>query len=157
MTATDHAVTVDHTGFSVASLDEAVRFWTQAMGFELVRTGEMGGDFLRAATGVDDPLCRMALVVSPGGYPIELLEYSTAQALGKVPDSAGAIGAAHLAVTVASIATAIARIAAQGWRVKGSPQPIPAGPRAGTIVAYVSGPDGVTIELMQRPEDRARP
>ncbi|TXC70467.1 glyoxalase [Sphingomonas ginsenosidivorax] len=146
----DDVITVDHTGFSVASLDDAVRFLTEALGFSLFRTGEMGGDFLRDATGVDDPRCRMALVVSPAGYPIELLEYSTGPTLGRVPDSAGAIGAAHQAVTVPRIEPVIARIVAQGWRVNGSPRAIPGGPRAGTIVAYVSGPDGVTVELMQR-------
>lgn len=140
---------VDHMGFSVSSLDEAIGFWTEAMGFELVRTGQMGGDFLREVTGVDDPRCRMALVVSPAGFPIELLEYSTAHTLGKTPESAGAIGAAHLAVTVADIDVAVARIQAQGWHLKGSPRPIEAGPRAGTVVAYVSGPDGITIEIMQ--------
>lgn len=36
-------VAVDHVGFSVASLDEAVRFWTEAMGFDLARRSEMGG------------------------------------------------------------------------------------------------------------------
>lgn len=121
------------------------------MGFELVRTGEMGGEFLREVTGVDDPRCRMALVVSPAGFPIELLEYSTASRLGKAPESAGAIGAAHLAVTVADIELTIARIQAHGWHLKGSARPIQAGPRAGTVVAYVSGPDGITIELMQPP------
>ncbi|WP_295928471.1 VOC family protein [uncultured Xanthomonas sp.] len=142
---------VDHVGFSVSSLEEAIAFWTEAMGFELVRTGEMGGDFLREVTGVDDPRCRMALVVSPAGFPIELLEYSTARTLGKTPASAGAIGAAHLAVTVTDIDMAVARIQAQGWHLKGSPRPIEAGPRVGTVVAYVSGPDGITIEVMQPP------
>ncbi|RYD21576.1 MAG: glyoxalase, partial [Spirochaetia bacterium] len=70
-------IAVDHTGFSVASLEEAIQFWTEAMGFDLARRGEMGGEFLREATGVDDPRCRMALVTAPNGYPIELLEYST--------------------------------------------------------------------------------
>jgi len=40
--------------------------------------------------------------------------------------------------------------------VKGSPQPIPAGPRSGTMVAYISGPDGNTIELMQPPVQHSR-
>ncbi|WP_052250890.1 VOC family protein [Xanthomonas sacchari] len=144
-------VVVDHAGFSVSSLEEAIKFWTEAMGFELVRTGEMGGDFLREVTGVEDPRCRMALVVSPAGFPIELLEYSTASTLGKAPESAGAIGATHLAVTVADIDLVVARIQAQGWHLKGSPRPIEAGPRAGTVVVYVSGPDGITIEVMQPP------
>lgn len=87
---------VDHVGFSVSSLDQAIDFWTGVMGFELVRRSEMGGAFLREATGVDDPRCRMALIVAPNGFPIELLEYSTGPELGRVPDSAGSIGATHL-------------------------------------------------------------
>lgn len=146
-------IAVDHTGFSVASLEEAIQFWTEAMGFDLARRGEMGGEFLREATGVADPRCRMALVTAPNGYPIELLEYSTGPTLGQTPRSAGAIGAAHIAFTVTDINKAISRIQKAGWAVKGSPQPIPAGPRCGTIVAYVSGPDGITIELMQPPAD----
>ncbi|VVT15244.1 Glyoxalase [Sphingomonas sp. EC-HK361] len=145
------AVAIDHMGFSVASLDEAVAFWTDAMGFELVRTGEMGGSFLRDVTGVDDPHCRMAVVVSPEGYAIELLEYSKSDTLDRAPESAGAIGAAHIAVSVADIETALERIEAHGWHAKGSPQPVPAGPRAGTVVVYVSGPDNIHIELMQPP------
>ncbi|WP_296102632.1 VOC family protein [uncultured Agrobacterium sp.] len=146
-------IAVDHTGFSVASLEEAIQFWTEAMGFDLARRGEMGGEFLREATGVADPRCRMALVTAPNGYPIELLEYSTGPTLGQTPRSAGAIGAAHIAFTVTDINKAISRIQKAGWAVKGSPQPIPAGSRCGTIVAYVSGPDGITIELMQPPVD----
>lgn len=142
---------VDHVGFSVTSLDDAIRFWTEAMGFTLVRRGEMGGSFLHAVTGVDDPRCRVALVAAPDGFSVELLEYSTGPGLGHVPGSAGAIGAAHIAVTVASVAAAVARIEAAGWRIRGSAQAIPAGPRVGTIVAYVTGPDGITIELMQPP------
>lgn len=146
-------IAVDHTGFSVASLEEAIQFWTEAMGFDLARRGEMGGEFLRETTGVADPRCRMALVTAPNGYPIELLEYSTGSTLGQTPRSAGAIGAAHIAFTVTDIHRAILRVQKAGWAVNGSPQPIPAGPRCGTIVAYVSGPDGITIELMQPPAD----
>ncbi len=144
-------IAVDHTGFSVTSLEEAIQFWTEAMGFDLTRQGEMGGEFLREATGVDDPRCRMAVVTAPNGYPIELLEYSTGGTLGQTPRSAGAIGAAHIALVVTHIHTAISRVETAGWAIKGSPQSIPAGPRCGTMVAYISGPDGITIELMQPP------
>jgi catechol 2,3-dioxygenase-like lactoylglutathione lyase family enzyme len=50
-----NAIAVDHTGFAVSSLDEAIRFWTGALGFTLERQSEMGGDFLHQVTGVDDP------------------------------------------------------------------------------------------------------
>lgn len=146
------AVVVDHVGFSVSSLEDAIKFWTEAMGFKVVRKGEMGGDFLREVTGVDDPRYRMALVVSPSGFPIELLEYSTASTLGRAPRSAGAIGAAHIAVSVENIDVTVEKIRSHGWEIKGSSQAIPSGPRAGTVVAYISSPDGITIELMQPPK-----
>ncbi|MGT2514378.1 VOC family protein [Sphingomonas panni] len=37
-----NVITVDHMGFAVSSLDEAIRFWTGALGFTLERQSEMG-------------------------------------------------------------------------------------------------------------------
>ena len=69
-------MTVDHTGFAVSSLDEAIRFWTGALGFTLERQSEMGGNFLHQVTGVDDPSVKTAIVRAPSGYTVELLQYS---------------------------------------------------------------------------------
>ena len=146
-----NVIAVDHTGFAVSSLDEAIRFWTEALGFTLERQSEMGGDFLHQVTGVDDPSVKTAIVKAPDGYVVELLQYSKGRQNGAVPSSAGAIGAAHLALTVKDIHAAVARVEAAGWKAKGSPLPIAGGPRKGTLVAYVSGPDHITIELMQPP------
>lgn len=151
MTDAATVLAVDHIGFAVSSLDDAVRFWTEALGFTLERQAEMGGDFLHQVTGVDDPRVKTAIVRAPDGFVVELLHYSNGPQHGTVPDSAGSIGAAHLALTVTDIDAAIARIEAAGWKAKGRPLPIPGGPRAGTLVAYVSGPDHITIELMQPP------
>lgn len=140
---------VDHIGFAVSSLDDAIRFWTEALGFTLERQAEMGGDFLHQVTGVDDPSVRTAIVKAPDGFIVELLQYSKGRRNGQSPDSAGAIGAAHLALTVRDIHAAISRVEAAGWRAKGEPLPIPAGPRKGTLTAYVSGPDHISIEFMQ--------
>ena len=151
MTDAANVIAVDHTGFSVSSMDEAIRFWTGALGFTLERQSEMGGDFLHQVTGVDDPSVKTAIVKAPNGYVVELLQYSKGRQNGTVPNSAGSIGAAHLALTVKDIHAAIARVEAAGWKAKGSPLPIPGGPRKGTLVVYVSGPDHITIELMEPP------
>ncbi|MBV6812715.1 VOC family protein [Xanthomonas campestris pv. passiflorae] len=140
---------VDHIGFAVSSLDEAIRFWTEALGFTLERQAQMGGDFLHQVTGVDDPSVRTAIVKAPDGFIVELLQYSKGRRNGQSPDSAGAIGAAHLALTVRDIHAAISRVEAAGWKAKGKPLPIPGGPRTGTLTAYVSGPDHISIEFMQ--------
>ena len=151
MTDAANVLAVDHTGFAISSLDEAVRFWTGALGFTLERQSEMGGDFLHQVTGVDDPKVRTAIVKAQNGYVVELLEYSNGLQNGTVPSGGGSIGSAHLALTVKDIHVAIARVEAAGWKAKGNPLPIPGGPRKGTLVAYVSGPDHITIELLQPP------
>lgn len=151
MTDAANVIAVDHTGFAVSSLDEAIQFWTEALGFTLERQSEMGGAFLRQVTGVDDPSVKTAIVKAPDGYVVELLQYSKGLQNGAVPNCAGSIGAAHLALIVKDIDAAIARAQAAGWKAKGSPQSIPGGPRRGTMVAYVSGPDHITIEFMQPP------
>jgi lactoylglutathione lyase len=109
MTDAANVIAVDHTGFAVSSLDEAVHFWMEALGFTLERQSEMGGDFLHQVTGVDNPNVKTAIVRAPDGYVVELLQYSKGRQNGAVPNSAGAIGAAHLALAVNDIHAAIAR------------------------------------------------
>jgi catechol 2,3-dioxygenase-like lactoylglutathione lyase family enzyme len=84
MTDAANVIAVDHTGFAVSSLDEAIRFWTGALGFTLERQSEMGGDFLHQVTGVDDPKVKTAIVKAQDGYVVELLEYSNGLQNGTV-------------------------------------------------------------------------
>lgn len=139
----------DHVGFSVASLDEALRFWTEGLGAELERTGEMGGEFLRQVTGAHDARVRMA-VVSLAGQAIELLEYRGV-ARPDAPPAPFDPGFAHLALAVDDLDAVLLRIRTYAWKAQGMPQTIAAGMRAGTRVVYAVGPDGATIEFMQPP------
>ena len=137
----------DHVGFSVASLDEALRFWVEGLGARLVRTGEMGGEFLGQTTGADGASVRMA-IVSLADQVIELLEYRGPER-PPVPSRPFDPGFAHLALVVDDLDAVLARIAAYGWKAQGLPQVIASGARAGTRVIYAVGPDGATIEFMQ--------
>ena len=139
----------DHVGFAVASLDEALRFWLDGLGAELVRTGEMGGEFLSQVTGAHGAEVRLA-IVSLAGQTIELLEY---QGVDRPSSPAKPFdpGFAHVAFVVDNIDALLSRIATYGWKAQGTPQPIAGGARAGTRVIYVVGPDGATIEFMQPP------
>ena len=145
------ATAVDHTGFTVAFLDDAVRFWTNAMGFELLGRAELAGTFIVQTTGVEAPTLRAAVVKAPNGFRIELLEYAADKNQGRALESVGAFGAAHIAITVGDIHQAVARIELEGWRAKGSIESIPSGARQGTKIAYISGPDGIILELLQVP------
>ena len=139
----------DHVGFAVASLDEALRFWLDGLGAELVRTGEMGGEFLSQVTGAHGAEVRLA-IVSLAGQTIELLEYQGVDR-PSAPAKPFDPGFAHLALVVDDIDALLSRIATYGWKAQGTPQPIAGGARAGTRVIYVVGPDGATIEFMQPP------
>ena len=137
----------DHVGFAVASLDESLSFWVDGLGARLLRTGEMGGEFLGQVTGAHGAQVRMA-IVSLADQTIELLEY---QGVDRPSASAKPFdpGFAHLAFVVDDIDALLLKIAAYGWKAQGTPQSIAGGARAGTRVIYVVAPDGATIEFMQ--------
>ena len=140
----------DHVGFAVASLDEAIRFWVEGLGAKLVRTGRLDGPFLANVTGARDAEVDLAIVELAGGA-VELLQYrGTRPRNGAAPAPFDA-GAAHLGLIVDDLDAMVARVGAYGWFAQGIAQVIPAGPRAGTRVMYVVGPDGATIEFMQPP------
>jgi len=137
----------DHVGFAVASLDESLSFWVDGLGARLLRTGEMGGEFLGQVTGAHGAQVRIA-IVSLADQTIELLEY---QGVDRPSASAKPFdpGFAHLAFVVDDIDALLLKIAAYGWKAQGTPQSIAGGARAGTRVIYVVAPDGATIEFMQ--------
>lgn len=139
----------DHVGFSVGSLDDALRFWTDGLGATLERTGEMGGEFLGEVTGAHGAAVRMA-VVTVAGQTIELLEYRD---IRRESGSSRPYdpGFAHLAFEVDDIDAVLTRIAEFGWTAQGTPQPIAGGTKVGTRVMYAVGPNGETIEFMKPP------
>ncbi|GJD67012.1 hypothetical protein MPEAHAMD_7211 [Methylobacterium frigidaeris] len=56
-----HVQRADHVGFAVGSLDEALWFWIDGLGARLVRTGEMGGEFLGQVTGAHGAKVRLVV------------------------------------------------------------------------------------------------
>ena len=120
----------DHVGFAVASLDEALRFWLDGLGAQLVRTGEMRGEFLGQVTGAHGAEVRIA-IVSLANQTIELLEYQGVDR-PSAPAEPFDRGFAHLALVVDDIDALVARTATYGWKAQGTPQPIAGGARAGT-------------------------
>lgn len=139
----------DHVGFAVASLDEALWFWVDCLGAQLVRTSEMGGEFLCQVTGAHGAKVRLA-IVSLAEQTIKLLEYQGPDR-PNVPAKPFDPGFAHLALVVDDIDALLVRIVAYCWKTQGTPQTITSGERAGTRVIYAVGPDGATIEFMQPP------
>jgi catechol 2,3-dioxygenase-like lactoylglutathione lyase family enzyme len=100
-------------------------------------------------TGVEGAEIKLAVLKTPGGHKIELLEYLAPADRRPSNLRPCDVGSVHVALLVEDLDAALAHIAASGWKAAGKPQILTKGPNAGKRVVYVRDPDGTTIELMQ--------
>lgn len=143
----------DHTGFTVSSLDESLKFWVDVVGFRLVtRNHYPRSEFLDNVVGVPGAELTLAMLEAPGGHLIELLEYSAPDGRELFKPRACDVGSVHLAFLVDDLDTLLARVEKAGWLRLGEPQTVEGTRRDGLRIVYARGPDGVTVEFMQPPK-----
>jgi catechol 2,3-dioxygenase-like lactoylglutathione lyase family enzyme len=144
---------VDHTGFTVSSLEDSLEFWVDVLGFRHLYTWTFEtGPFIEEVVGVPGAAMRLAMVEGPG-HMIELLEYTSPPDRQTYKPRSSDVGSVHIAFHVENIDALLARIASFGWLPVGNVQTVEYGERKGLRLIYVRGPDGVTIEFLQLPED----
>ena len=142
----------DHTGITVSNLERSLAFWRDVLGFELSHTAHQAGEMASEITGVAGAEIKLAVVKTPGGHKIELLEYLAPPDRTDVDLRPCDVGSVHVALIVDDLDAILSAITASGWKAAGKPQTLQSGPNAGKRVVYVRDPDGTTIEFMQRPE-----
>jgi methylmalonyl-CoA/ethylmalonyl-CoA epimerase len=127
---------IDHLGIATKGIDEALKFWADALGLENVHTET-----------VEDQKVRVAML-PVGESRIELLEpVSDDSPISKFLEKRGG-GIHHIAIQVDDIAAALERLRQQNVRL------IDEKPRVGAegcLVAFVhpSSANGVLLELVQ--------
>jgi methylmalonyl-CoA epimerase len=130
---------IDHLGIATKGIDEALKFWQDALGLELAHTET-----------VDEQKVRVAML-PVGDTRIELLEPTSGDSpISKFLEKRGG-GIHHIAVEVEDIEAALAKLKAEGMRL------IDEKPRRGAencLVAFVhpAAAGGVLLELVQRSE-----
>jgi catechol 2,3-dioxygenase-like lactoylglutathione lyase family enzyme len=135
----------EHTGLTVSSIDEALKFWVGALGFTLdYRKTLGGGPVMENIVGVPGADLSNAMVVTTDGYRIELLEYSAPDDRRTLVQRPCDVGSAHVTFTVEDMDEVLARSGLVGWKPQGEPQRLP----SGAVVVYVRGPDGHTVEFI---------
>jgi catechol 2,3-dioxygenase-like lactoylglutathione lyase family enzyme len=142
---------VHHVGVTVADLEGAVAFWERLLGTPSRDRRVLAGPQLGRMVGYPGIRIDSCWIDMPGGVALELLQYLDRDDPPYDPGTAHP-GNVHVCLKVHDMGTAHAHAVACG-AVPVSPSPIEvmAGPRAGTHLAYLRGPDGVTIELVQHP------
>ena len=144
-------IAADHTGITVSNLERSLAFWRDALGLELSHRAHQTGELAQEITGVVGAEISLAVLKTPGGHKIELLEYLAPPDRRQVDPRPCDVGSVHVALTVDNLDAVLRAIAAFGWSASGQPQMLQSGPNAGKRVVYVRDSDGTTIELMQPP------
>jgi len=130
---------IDHLGIATKGIDEALKFWTDALGLENIHTEV-----------VEDQKVRVAMLPI-GESRIELLEPTSDDSpISKFLEKRGG-GIHHIAVRVENIESALKQLRDKGMRL------IDETPRVGAegcLVAFVhpSSTGGVLLELVQTPK-----
>lgn len=132
---------IEHLGIATRGIDEAVEFWRDALGLEVVETEEVAEQKVRVA------------MLPLGESRVELLEPTSPDSpIAKFLEKRGP-GIHHIAVRVDDIHETLARLRSRGARL------IDEEPRAGaggSLVAFVhpTSTNGVLLELVQSTGDQ---
>jgi catechol 2,3-dioxygenase-like lactoylglutathione lyase family enzyme len=147
-----HIIAADHTGITVSNLERSLTFWRDVLGFEFSHSAHQTGERPEQITGVKGAELKLAVLKTPSGHKIELLQYFAPADRPNVNLRPCDVGHVHVALTVDDLDAVLKKIAESGWRAAGEPQTLEQGPNAGKRVVYVRDPDGTTIEFMQMPK-----
>jgi len=140
---------VHHIGVTVADMDRSVAFWERFLGTAARRRRILDGPQLGTMVGYPGIRIESCWIDLPAGVELELLRY-----LGRddPPNDPGTAhpGNVHVCLQVDDMAGVHRHAVECGAEpVSAEPIVVRAGPAAGTRLAYLRGPDGVTIELIQ--------
>ena len=148
-------LTADHTGITVTNLERSLAFWRDVLGFEFSHRAHQKGERASEITGVPAAELLLAVLKTPSGHKIELLEYLAPSDRKHMIPRPCDVGSVHVALTVDNLDAALQKVAEFGWATAGKPQTLTTGPNAGKRVVYVRDPDGTTIEFMQMPMEKS--
>ena len=122
-----------HTMLRVGDLQRSIRFYTEVMGMQLLRTTERPEqkyDLAFVGYGRNPEHAEIELTYN---YGVDRYEPGTAYG--------------HIAIGVPDVAATCAAVRDKGGAVTREPGPVKGGT---TVIAFVTDPDGYKIELIER-------
>jgi catechol 2,3-dioxygenase-like lactoylglutathione lyase family enzyme len=140
---------VDHTSYTVSSLERSLAFYAGLLGFELLWQREISNRYFRDVVGFADCVVKAAHLRIPGStHKLELFEY-IAPAGTAADVRTHNPGSSHMALLVDDLQAFYDQLTAQGVRFRSPPVTIDAGAGKGGYALYMLDPDGITVELFQ--------
>ncbi|NHA08092.1 VOC family protein [Mucilaginibacter sp. HC2] len=155
---TPDLVGMDHIGFNVPDLDQAVNFFTDVLGFHKVY--EEGKLPLNAEAKTafnirqSAEITHIAMLETGKGSNIELFEYNSPERNMKRPMNDD-MGWYHIAIYTNNMDKSVAYLKSKGVRIIGAPIEHKTGPNGGLTGVYFETPWGLQIELVTYPNGMA--
>ena len=144
-------IRLDHVSVTCADLDRSISFYRDLLGLAFLGRGESEDADMSRITGLADVRLRWAELDLGGGQLLELLQY-TSPVGDPVRQRTNEPGSGHIGLAVDDIDRSYRRLVDAGATVRSEPVAISeAGDWNGVRSMYVLDPDGVTIELLERP------
>jgi catechol 2,3-dioxygenase-like lactoylglutathione lyase family enzyme len=142
---------IHHVGLTVGDLDRARWFFEKVLGLPLRDAGDDASPAIDRIVGMTDVQLRYAEYDLGAEQILEVLSYVAPEGT-PLTQEVNDPGSAHLALEVDDIAAAYARLLEHGVAVRSEPVTIEdEGWWQGCVACYATGPDGFTVELIQRP------
>ncbi len=146
---------IDHINIVVSDLQRSVKFYTELLGFRVIRRATLTGEWIEKIVGLSPISAEVVYIVAPAGEPrIELLCYSQPQGISLPQNSsANTIGLRHIALRVKNIGELAQRLQAAGVHTFSQPVTVPAQvvrhDAGQKTLLYFTDPDGVILELAE--------
>jgi len=142
---------VDHFGVTVPDLDQAVSFFVDVIGGDLLwKVGPLKEDTQHSPLG-QPVTVRLAMLRMGPNVNLELLQYDEPGQNQRQPKPTD-VGASHIAFYVDNIDEASAYLQNKGVRLLPGPVSAIAEPKRGEKIRYFLTPWGMYLELVWRPE-----
>jgi catechol 2,3-dioxygenase-like lactoylglutathione lyase family enzyme len=144
---------IHHVGITTADLERSLRFYRDLLGMRVLEDVRLTRPEVAALLGADELDLRLVNLDTGDGRILELLQYLKPAGV-HVEYTNRDSGSAHIALSVDGLDRICAGIAAAGGAVI-SRHPVTAADTEGIFaharLLYVHDPDGVILELVERP------
>jgi catechol 2,3-dioxygenase-like lactoylglutathione lyase family enzyme len=139
-------IRMDNVGIVVASLDEAIAFFTE-LGMNLEGRADIKGEWAGRITGLGDQHVEVAMMVTPDGHSrLELSRFIYPQVLADHRNApVNALGYLRAMFTVDNLEETLTRLEKHGARVVGEVVQYENAYR----LCYLRGPEGILIGLAE--------
>ena len=140
----------DHIGIQVENLDRSIAFYAGALGFELRERFTKSEPYLQELVGYPGAELEIAVMTIPSTtVELEILEYRNVIREAVDPGTANP-GTGHFCLFVSDIDELVERAHRHGGGSVSPVQTSTAGPVAGSRLVYLTDPDGIRVELVER-------